>query len=323
MDEEISEEPRSAPQLAPQIMLPELVELPDICAPELKNEGRQQGDEIARLKQSAEGEPSLEQDEVMLTQSQTELEPTDELEECHSEAEPEIDVESDHFEIGASGPDQSWVEMVRSIKPRAPNFPSPDQQRSRVRELLDVLDREPQEPNEDLVREARDLLAKLETLIPNHGEFVASGFSHCYPAWHELLKGAGRKSAKMVLGWVKNGFRPRFVGTAEAKPAKRKVVISMSSKIVSGKEIPELLKGKYPHRVEFENHQSLYRKWGFSSDQIVKLLEADAAGIWDDEEPPVVINPMGVVDSAGKDRMICNDRYLNLSSKLCRSDMNG
>jgi hypothetical protein len=41
-------------------------------------------------------------------------------------------------------------------------------------------------------------------------------------------------------------------------------------------------------------------------------MEADAAGIWDEEEPPVVIHPMGVVDSAGKDRMIVNGRYLNM-----------
>jgi hypothetical protein len=86
----------------------------------------------------------------------------------------------------------------------------------------------------------------------------------------------------------------------------------MLAKIVPGHEIPELLRGKLPHQVDFQNHRSLYRKWGFSSEQIVKLLEADAAGIWDKPEPPVVIHPMGVVDSAGKDRMIVNGRYLNL-----------
>jgi hypothetical protein len=96
------------------------------------------------------------------------------------------------------------------------------------------------------------------------------------------------------------------------KPAKRKIVTSMLSKVVPGKEIPKLLTGRFSHQVGFKNHQSLFRKWEFSSDQIVKLLEADAAGIWDRAEPPVVIHPMGVVDSAGKDRMIANDGYLNL-----------
>jgi hypothetical protein len=140
---------------------------------------------------------------------------------------------------------------------------------------------------------------------------MASGFSSCYPAWHELLKGSHRKSAKMVLGWIKNGFKPKFVGTSNAKQAKRKVVISMLSKLVPGKEIPNLLTGRFSHQIEFRNHQSLFRKWGFSSEQIVKLLEADAAGIWDRPEVPIVIHPMGVVDSAGKDRMIVNGRYLN------------
>jgi hypothetical protein len=61
---------------------------------------------------------------------------------------------------------------------------------------------------------------------------VASGFSHYYPAWHELLKDSGRKSAKAVLSWIKNGFKPRFEGTANAKPEKWKVVLQMLQKVV-------------------------------------------------------------------------------------------
>jgi hypothetical protein len=237
---------------------------------------------------------------------------TDEGKDGLPEAEPEIDLESDPFEPSPSGPDQNWVEMIKSIKPRKPNFPPADEQRAKMRDLLKRLDAEPPEPSAELVTESQDLLARIDSLIPNHEEFVASGFSHCFPAWHELLKGTKRKSAWMVLGWIKNGFRPRFVGTADAKPAKRKAVLAMLAKLVLGKEIPGLLTGKLPHRVEFENHRSLFKKWGFSLEQIVKLMEADAAGIWDEEEPPVIIHPMDVVDSAGKDRMIVNGRYLNL-----------
>lgn len=47
-------------------------------------------------------------------------------------------------------------------------------------------------------------------------------------------------------------------------------------------------------------------------DQIIKLVQWGAAGIWDKSEPLVVINPMGVVDSAGKQRLICNGMYPNL-----------
>lgn len=237
----------------------------------------------------------------------------DEGEDGLVQAEPEIDMETDPFVLSSSdGPDLEWERMIQSIKPRQPDFPSAELQRARVRELLNILDHEPAEPSAQQEKEAHDWLTNIETLIPSHEKFVASGFSACYPAWHELLKGSRRKSAKMVLSWIKNGFRPKFVGTCDAKPAKRKIVISMLSKIVPAKEIPKLLTGRFPHQVEFKNHQSLFRKWEFSSDQIVKLLESGAAGIWDRSEPPVVIHPMGVVDSAGKDRMIANDRYLNL-----------
>jgi hypothetical protein len=146
-------------------------------------------------------------------------------EEGLSEAEPEIELDCDPFEPSPSGPDENWVRMIKSIKPRKPDFPSPDEQRAQIQRLLKTLDSEPPEPSEDLVAEADDLLRRIDVLIPDHEKFVASGFSHCYPAWHELLKGVGRKSARTVLGWVKNGFRPKFVGTAATKPAKRKAVL--------------------------------------------------------------------------------------------------
>jgi hypothetical protein len=257
-------------------------------------------------------QPLLQTDQDLLTAEAAEENEIGEGEEGLPEAGPEIELEYDPFESSPSGPDENWVQMIRSIKPREPEFPSADEQRARIRELLQVLDTEPPEPTESQVAEASNLLKNLDSIIPNHEKFVASGFSHCYPAWHELLKGVGRKSARTVLGWVKNGFRPKFVGTAAAKPAKRKAVVAMLAKIVPGREIPGLLRGKLPHQVEFQNHRSLYRKWGFSSEQIVKLLEADAAGIWEKPEPPIIIHPMGVVDSAGKDRMIVNGRYLNL-----------
>jgi hypothetical protein len=42
------------------------------------------------------------------------------------------------------------------------------------------------------------------------------------------------------------------------------------------------------------------------------LVESGATAIWTRPELPMIIHPMGVVDSAGKDRMILNGRYLNL-----------
>jgi hypothetical protein len=116
-----------------------------------------------------------------------------------------------------------------------------------------------------------------------------------------------------VLSWIRKGFKPRFKGGAQnAKPSKREVVVGMLRKVVPAKQIPEMLSGRFPHRVGFANHQFLYKKWDFTIDHVEKIMEYGAAGIWTDSEEPVVISPMGVVDSAGKDRLIWNGRYVNL-----------
>lgn len=82
----------------------------------------------------------------------------------------------------------------------------------------------------------------------------------------------------------------------------------MLRRVVAPSEIPRMLSGQYPHPVAFQNHQSLCKNWDFSKDQIFKLVLWGAAGIWNRPEPPVVINPMGIADSVGKQRLICNMR---------------
>jgi hypothetical protein len=86
----------------------------------------------------------------------------------------------------------------------------------------------------------------------------------------------------------------------------------MLRKVVPPGQVQSMLSGRVPHQIEFANHKSLYTMWDFTSDQAAKVIEDGAAGIWTEAEPPVVINPMGVVDLAGKDRLICNMRYPNL-----------
>jgi hypothetical protein len=162
------------------------------------------------------------------------------------------------------------------------------------------------------VKQALDWIDNIQSPIPDHENFVASSFQHFYPAWEELLKGVKRKSARTVLSWIRKGFKPKFAGTEKEKSSKREVVIAMLRKVVPASRIPEMLEGKYPHRFEFAKHQSLYEMWDFASDQTFKLVQYGAAGIWTEKEYPIVINPMGAVESAGKDRLICNDRYLNL-----------
>jgi hypothetical protein len=229
------------------------------------------------------------------------------------EPEPEIDPVADPMDIpDPTFPNKEWERMIKGIKTREPKIPSEEEQRRRMRWILSVLDNEKGEPTVEQVLEATTWLEGIQSIIPNHDEFVASSFAHHYPAWHELLKGVNRKSAKTVLGWLRKGFKPRFAGTSRAKESKRKIVVGMLRKVVPKGQISTMLSGKFPHRVEFENHRSFYTNWPFSSDQIQKLVQYGAAGIWDFEEPPVIIHPMGVVLSAGKERMIVNGRYLNL-----------
>jgi hypothetical protein len=102
------------------------------------------------------------------------------------------------------------------------------------------------------------------------------------------------------------------VGTANAKPQKHRVVEAMLKKVVPRNQIQRMLTGKFPHPIIFENHQSLYTHWNFASGELVKLVLWGAASIWLDWEEGPVVNPLGVVESAGKFRLICNARYLNL-----------
>ncbi|GAQ90096.1 hypothetical protein KFL_005990025 [Klebsormidium nitens] len=87
----------------------------------------------------------------------------------------------------------------------------------------------------------------------------------------------------------------------------------MLAKTVGERRVGEYLAGKTPHRIEFPNHRSFYKRWEFSESEIRKNLKSGAIGIWPpDAEPPEVISPMGVVESAGKERLICNNRYVNV-----------
>jgi hypothetical protein len=217
-------------------------------------------------------------------------------------SEPEIDCEADPFQLDHFGkPWKHWKEQIRKIQVREPNPPSPEQQKQRIRQIISILNSEGAKPTEEQIGEALGWIRDMQNITPNHEKFVASNFQHCYPAWEELLKGVKRKSAKSVLSWIKRGFKPRFKGTQQAKPSKRDIVVGMLRKVVPAKQIPKMLLGRFPHQVEFANHQSLYKKWDFTVDQVGKLMEYGAAGIWTKSELPVVISPMGVVDSAGND----------------------
>lgn len=92
--------------------------------------------------------------------------------------------------------------MIKSIEVRQPKVPSAEEQISQMRWILGLLDAETEEPLDELVRQAMNWLENIQSMIPNHEEFVASSFSHFFPACQELLKGVGRKSAKVVLSCI-------------------------------------------------------------------------------------------------------------------------
>lgn len=187
--------------------------------------------------------------------------------------ELELDPETDPIVPSPSYLDSEWERQIKSIQVRKPSIPPPEEQKDRILWILGLLDSEKPEPEPWQVEESLNWLSNLESIIPDHNEFVASSFQHFYPAWKELLKGVHRKSARSVLSWIRSGFNPKFAGTEQAKPEKREIVESMLRRVVRPHEVPRMLSGRFPHTVEFQNHQSLYTNWGFSMEQIFKLVQ--------------------------------------------------
>lgn len=167
--------------------------------------------------------------------------------------------------------------------------------------------------------EAEALLASLPSLLRNPDQLVAGSFTSCHTAWEALLGKSNRKSAKSVLSWLKHGVKPQFVGTHEAKESKRNLVVEMLKRQVPADQIPHLLSGNTPHPIVFDNHKSFYDKWEFGSGEVNKLvLWSAATRIKEGDEMPLIIHPLGVATTGGKDRLILNSRYANLFMKLLR-----
>jgi hypothetical protein len=182
-----------------------------------------------------------------------------------------------------------------------------------MRDVLQTLESKPPEPDQKGGEDAKDWLENIKDRVLDYNQFVAGSFADHLPAWEEFLGNSKRKSAKMVLSWLRRGFKPKFVGMKDAKLQKRAIVESMLRRVVPKDRVGALLEGKLPHKVEFANHRSFYTNWGFSKGEIEKLVVWGAASIWEDpEEGPVVISPLGMADCAGKQRLIINEKYVNL-----------
>lgn len=231
--------------------------------------------------------------------------------------EETIDQATDPFQSGPNSEcERSTGEELSKITPRQSEAPAPELQVDAIRNLIEIIKMEPAEISPSLVEQAVAILADLPNQIPCHEKFVAGSFQSYFPAWAELLKDSPRKSSRSVLSWLRHGFRPRFEGIANAKQDKLKIVEAMLAKVVGTNRVRSFLTGKKPHRIEFPNHKSFYDRFQFAVGETRKNLASGAVGLWpEDAEPPVIVHPMGVVESAGKERLICNDRYLNIFLK--------
>lgn len=229
----------------------------------------------------------------------------------------EIDPESDPLQSAGSLSEAEWEESVRKILPRKPIVEDPQLQRQKVTDLLERIRNVSVQSDPASLSEAESLLLSLPNLLRDPDQFVAGAFTSCHAAWTTLLENSKRKSAKTVLAWLKNGVKPQFVGTADAKDSKRALVIGMLKRQgIPEAEIPHMLSGDRPHPIIFDNHKSFYDNWDFVTGEASKLVLWSAASVvGEGEEMPLVILPLGVVFTGGRGQLIVNGRYCNLFMK--------
>jgi hypothetical protein len=172
----------------------------------------------------------------------------------------EIDPESDPIVVQTPLAISKWEKAVCLIVPRQPVQEDPDMLRLQVANLMDRMKDPNLRTDPASSAEAEALLANLPNLLRDLEHFVARTFSTHHAAWEALLGNSKRKSAKAVLGWLRHGVKPQFVGTQDAKESKRKLVVGMLKRQVPASSIPFMFSGNKPHPVVFDNHKSFYDK---------------------------------------------------------------
>jgi hypothetical protein len=107
----------------------------------------------------------------------------EEAEEMNMPSEPEIDLEMDPFQSELpTRPGKEWEQQVQRIEVRKPKALSAEEQKQRVRWIIETMNSEGAEPTEEQVAEALSWIRDMQSITPNHEEFIASNFQHCYPA---------------------------------------------------------------------------------------------------------------------------------------------
>jgi hypothetical protein len=189
---------------------------------------------------------------------------------------------------------------------------SDDQLRFGVRSVLESMESPPQGFGKDQAVRDEHLLEHVMEHILNANEFVTGSFQNSVAAWEELLGGSKRQSSKKVLKWVREGVRPIFEGTKSAEPKKLKRVRGLLRRAVPKGQVEEFLSGEVPHKIEFENHQSVYDHLPFYVKAVKNLVITGTAYLYKPGEPkPKVVNPLGVALNANNERLVLNGMYIN------------
>jgi hypothetical protein len=175
---------------------------------------------------------------------------------------------------------------------------------------------EPAEPSPELIVQTERAIDNLAEQIPQAEHFVAGSFQAFLPAWKELLSRSKRASSKQVLRWLEFRFVSKFVRTQDAPEKNKEAVRRMLSRVMTTQKVEEYLQQRQPGRVEFRNHRSFYIHWSFASGEVFNMFEVKAATLLPrGAEKPILVHPFGVATTAGKQRLICDARGLNLFLK--------
>lgn len=103
-----------------------------------------------------------------------------------------------------------------------------------------------------------------------------------------------------MLKWIREGVRPIFDGVETTDPAKIRRVKGLLRHAVPHSQIEAYLKGVLPHEIEFQNHQSVSKHWGFVVGAVENLVLAGTAHLYGKKEgKPKVVNPMGWPSTEG------------------------
>ncbi|GAQ85833.1 putative DNA/RNA polymerases [Klebsormidium nitens] len=237
--------------------------------------------------------------------------------------EIEIDLRSDPLEDAAESSELQrsslaqlcTEENVSNLQMREPLAPDPTFLRSGVEQVLAEL--QVMANGSAVIDELADVdwIQNVNSHVLDSEEFVAGSFNSHAAAWEKLTESSSRASTKTVIGIIKNGLKPSFVGTQDASDQKRKRVVGMLRRVVRKEEISKLLSGRLPHQIEFPNHKSAEDNAEFVWDQVRNNIVSGAVEPYAKGKKPKVVNPVGVVFNP-KGRLILDAQYPNLEQSV-------